>query len=77
VKPIKPTRWATVAEIRAARRRWPYSVPDAVHVAAIRHQTGLSGHAAAECLAILRGDSEGDVVELDAAMHMLRPTATD
>jgi hypothetical protein len=61
---IKPTPWATVAQIRAARRRFPLSIPDRVHIAVIRRELGISKHRAAECLAIIRGQSEGDVVEL-------------
>jgi hypothetical protein len=62
---LKPTRWATVDEIRAGRELWPYSVPAAIHVAGIRHETGLSEQAARLALDLARGDSEGDEIMVD------------
>jgi hypothetical protein len=61
---LKPTKFATVDEIRAAREQWPYSVPATIHVAEIRHQTGLSEQTARLALDLARGGSEGDCIEL-------------
>jgi len=64
VKTIKPTRWASADEIRAAWLAWPGNVSNDVHVRAIMAETGLSERAALECLMICRGQSEGDVIEV-------------
>jgi hypothetical protein len=59
----RATRWAT-SEIDAAERAFPRDVPDAIHVATIQRQTGLSAATARLALAICRGDSEGDCIEV-------------
>lgn len=48
-----------------AERRWPRDVPDETHIRQIMRDTGLPRADAAMCLAIERGDSEGDVIEVD------------
>lgn len=60
-----------MSEIREARKRFPYG-RDADNLKEISRETGLSERAASECLNILRDDSEGDVVELDAAIRLIR-----
>jgi hypothetical protein len=60
----RATRWATDSEIAAAEQAFPRDLPDAVHVATIQRQTGLSPDTARLALAIMRGDSEGDCVEV-------------
>jgi hypothetical protein len=58
------TKWASEEEIRAAEQAFPRDVPDPVHVATIQRQTGLSAATTRLALAIMRGDSEGDVIEV-------------
>jgi hypothetical protein len=64
------SKWATDAQIADALARWPRDVADAVHVRQIMRETGLSEVAAQLALDLARGDSEGDVIELDE-----RPTS--
>lgn len=59
------TKWASDAEIALAVARWPRDVPDEVHVRAIMRETGLSEDVAHLLLDLGRGDSEGDVIEVD------------
>jgi len=63
VKP--PTKWAPAQEIAAAEHAWPRSVSDAIHVASIQKETGLSAATAKLALDLGRGDREGDEIVVD------------
>ena len=56
--------WATESEIAAAEQAFPRDVPNHLHIIRIVAETGLSRHTAMLALAIMRGDSEGDVIEV-------------
>ncbi|HEY8796558.1 MAG TPA: hypothetical protein VIO85_01700 [Candidatus Dormibacteraeota bacterium] len=58
------TKWATDSEIAAAEQAFPRDVRDQLHIIKIMAETGLSRGTATLALAIMRGDSEGDVVEV-------------
>ena len=61
---LKPTKFATVHEIKAALAAWPRNRPSAVWVRQIMAETGLSEQTARLALDLARGDSEGDCIEL-------------
>lgn len=71
---VRPAKWASADEIAAATQAYPRDVPDEQHIAKIM-QMGLSRQTARLALAIMRGDSEGDVVELPDDVLKL-PAAT-
>jgi len=63
VKP-RPSQWASQDDLEQAERRWPRSVPNAIHVAQIAQEVGLSIATAKVILAICWDGADGDCVEL-------------
>lgn len=61
---LKATRYATAEEIEAAEQAFPRDVSDQENVKKVMAETGLSEATSRLALWIIRGDSDGDCIEV-------------